>query len=205
MNKVLFSLVLLTLAGCSTLPDNLKLADEQNLVNYQQVAAEPAVVTNKAARWGGVIARVENQPDTTMLEVVHYPLRSYGRPVPSDQSVGRFRVYVDGFLDPMVYEKGRSMTFAGQVLGVENGLVGEHEYVFPTLHANGYYLWKEIQQVDVHAIDLWPYFYWRGHHYSPYYTRHIYIRGNSNSKVVRGNKPQGAVRIQPPKRNGKTP
>ena len=84
-----------------------------------------------------------------MVELVQFPLRDYGRPMVSDDSPGRFRVYVDGFLDPVLYEKGRAITFTGKVAGVEKGTVGEQAYEFPTLKAKGYHLWKKRDQSHV--------------------------------------------------------
>lgn len=152
---------LLILTGCVSVPESVQLPDETNLVSFQQVAMEPESNKQNYARWGGVVANVENHAETTLLEVVHFPLRGYGRPLVAKESVGRFRVYVDGFLDPMVYQKGRMMTFAGQVIGTEEGIVGEHNYVYPTLHAKGYHLWEDIDRVEVESISFWPRLYYR--------------------------------------------
>lgn len=166
----------LILAGCTAVPESIQVADENVLVSYRQANENPAVNKGKPARWGGVIAKVENLPDATMLEVLHYPLRSYGRPVSGDESMGRFRVYVDGFLDPMVFESGRTVTFAGDLIGVEEGAVGKHRYVFPTMQSKGYQLWKEIERVEVSAIHMWPYYDPWGWRYGPYHQRVIIRR-----------------------------
>lgn len=186
MRNLIFSIGLLALAGCSTVPDSVQVPESVNLVSYQQVAGSPDTNKDRIARWGGVVAHIENHTDSTLLEVVHFPLRSYGRPILHDESIGRFRVYVDGFLDPMVFEKGRMMTFAGQVIGTEEGVVGEHQYVFPTLHADGYHLWKDYDRVEVETISVWPsihyrrgafgYRGWFGWHAWPYHQRVIVRR-----------------------------
>ncbi|MDF2179835.1 Slp family lipoprotein [Aliiglaciecola sp. CAU 1673] len=180
---LLFSFLLL--GGCSTMPDSLQVADENRLVSYPQVAANAEAVKGEPARWGGVIANVQNQQDATLVEMLHYPIRSSGRPLISDQSIGRFRVYVDGFLDPMVFKPGRSVTVSGQVIGIEEGLVGEHTYQFPTLHASGYHLWQEVAEVDVTTISVgfghWPYY--RHGWYAPHswymfpYHQRVIVRG----------------------------
>lgn len=181
--RFLILFVLLTLGGCSSMPESLRVADESRLVSYMQVAANADGLKGQPVRWGGVIADVQNQQDATMVEMLHYPIRSSGRPIVSDQSVGRFRVYVDGFLDPMVFKPGRAVTVSGQVLGIESGLVGEHEYQFPTLHASAYHLWREIAEVDVTTISVgygyWPYHYW-------YYAPGWYMFPHHQRVIIRG-------------------
>lgn len=186
MRNLFTALAFMLVTGCATVPESLQVQDEQKLLNYPQVAANPEGSVNQGARWGGVIANVENLADTTLVEMVHYPLRAYGKPIISDESIGRFRVYVDGFLDPMVFEQGRSITFVGQVLGIEEGLVGEHNYQFPTLHADGYHLWREVETVDVTSIHFWPYSHWYGFYHPHFGLRHRVVisndrRGTSSS------------------------
>ncbi|GAC13567.1 Slp family lipoprotein [Aliiglaciecola lipolytica] len=176
---VFFSVALM--AGCSTIPDSIKVEDNVTLVEYQKVTANPEANVGKTVRWGGVIANVLNLPDATMVEMVDFPLRSYARPLVSNQSMGRFRVYIDGFIDPVLFEKGRSVTFTGEVTGMESGLVGEHQYLFPTIQSSGYHLWKEVDRVDVTNLGMWPYTssYW-GWPYRPYHQR-VIIRRHSDS------------------------
>lgn len=114
-----------------------------------------------------------------MIEIVHYDLRSYGRPLLSNQSVGRFRVYVDGFLDPMVFEQGRLVTFAGELNGVEEGTVGEHNYVFPSIKSSGYHLWKDIERVEISNIHIFPYHSYWGWPHRPQHQRMV-IRSSSS-------------------------
>ena len=156
--RALFSLCFLVLAGCSTVPDSVQLPDETQLVSYEEVTAKPEVQGNKLARWGGVIAGVQNQQEQTLLDIVYYPLRAYGRPILRKESIGRFRVYVNSFLDPMVYLQGRSVTFAGEIAGFEEGKVGEHTYRYPVMKASGYHLWEDIDRVEIDTISVWPMF-----------------------------------------------
>ncbi len=174
-------LVALLLAGCSTFPDKLQLEDSTQLVIYEDAASKAEQVKGKMLRWGGAIAKVKNKPDSTVFEMVYYPLNSYGRPISGEESMGRFRISVDGFMDPMVYQVGRLMTFTGELNGLENGLVGEHEYVFPTANVKAYYLWKNVQRINVNSVHVWPYQYWHGYYPRPYH-RHLYIRGSGGSR-----------------------
>lgn len=194
---VFFASLVLLLSGCVSVPESVQLPESTPLVSYQQVSIEPQSQKEKMARWGGVIANIENKADKTQLDIVYYPLRAYGRPVVGKESVGRFRVYVEGFLDPMVYQKGRSITFTGEFAGIEEGLVGEHVYKYPTLQAKGYHLWKDIDRIEIETISVWPMFRygypygyhgWRGW---PHVQRHVITRrhnhhrnsGDSNNAV----------------------
>ncbi|GAB3023055.1 Slp family lipoprotein [Bowmanella dokdonensis] len=186
MKQILLAGCILLMAGCSTLPDELQVKEGTNLLSYQQVSANPQQTAGNQVRWGGVIAEVTNKQDATLVEVVHYPLRSYGRPSVSDDSMGRFRVYIDGFLDPMVFKPGRSLTITGKVLGSETDRVGEHDYVFPAIKADGYHLWREVQQVDVTTFGFgyypYPYHGWYGWHMWPYHQR-VIIRSRTPVSV----------------------
>lgn len=182
----LFALIgALFLAGCASYPDPVQLPPETPTVTYEQVATAPDKAKGEMAQWGGVVAGIHNLAEGTMVEMVFYPLRGYGRPLLGKESIGRFRVYVDGFLDPMVYQKGRSMTFLGAVEGLEEGAVGEQKYIFPTLKAKGYYLWEDIDRIDVTTLSVWPYTHygsWYGQRYHPgwysrpFHTQHHTIR-----------------------------
>ncbi|MCC2616262.1 Slp family lipoprotein [Aestuariibacter halophilus] len=161
------------LSGCASFPDSIQTADNAPLLSYAEVAGHPQETTGKQVRWGGVIASVTNLPERTQLEILHYPLRNYGRPMTSNDSQGRFRVYVKGFLDPMVYEQGRAITVLGVAQGVEQGMVGEHPYVFPTVEASGYHLWTDKKAVRVESLNMWPYYPYYGWPYRAFPPRII--------------------------------
>jgi outer membrane lipoprotein len=168
-------LLTLWLVGCSTFPDKIKVEDRTKLVSYQDAASKAEQVKGQLLRWGGAIAKIENKEKSTLLELVYYPLTSYGRPITGDESMGRFRISVDGFMDPMVYQVGRLMTFTAQLEGLEDGLVGEAKYVFPKAHAKAYHLWRNIQRVNINSVHIWPYDYWYGH-FPRLYPRRLIIR-----------------------------
>ena len=192
-------LVALFLTGCATFPDKIKLEDTTQLVSYEDAASKAEQVKGKMVRWGGAIAKVENKPDSTVFEMVYFPLNGYGRPISSEESMGRFRIRVNGFMDPLVYQVGRLMTFTGDLNGLENGLVGEHEYVFPTVNLNAYFLWKNVQRIDVIDTHMWPQQYMYGR-YQRHYNRRLIIRGSngSSSHNVKSTRPSGATTLPKP-------
>ena len=209
---LLFPVIFLMLGGCVSVPESVQLPESTPLLSYKEVSPEAPGQKDKMARWGGVIANIENQKDKTLLDLVYYPLRGYGRPIVQKESMGRFRVYVEGFLDPMVYQVGRSMTFAGEYTGIEEGLVGEHVYKYPTLQASGYHLWEDIDRIEIETISVWPVHRWgypfgyRGWYGWPHFQRHVVTRrynhhrnyhnnqtGNNNNANTRSNSGSSAA------------
>jgi outer membrane lipoprotein len=176
----------LLLAGCSTFPDKIKVADTNALVSYEDASSQAEQVKGKMVRWGGAIAKVENKAESTVFEMVYYPLNGYGRPVSDDESMGRFRMTVNGFMDPMVYKVGRLMTFTGELGELQKGSVGEHAYVFPSAQVKGYYLWKNVQRIDVSAVSLWHQDYWHGYYPRPYHRRYFIRATNNTSRQDNG-------------------
>jgi outer membrane lipoprotein len=167
MKILLLSASAILLCACSSIPKKLQLPEDTNLVGLS------AQQSNEGynARWGGVIAEVKNNADNTMIEVVSFKLTSSARPKPSTETKGRFRLYYDGLLDPVIYQKGRSITAIGKVQKAEEGKIGEHQYRFPVLKASHVHLWKKIQDVDVNVrpeLFMYSPYYWR----SPLPYRH---------------------------------
>ena len=163
----------LILSACSTIPEQVRIADEQALVSYAEVKLDQSAKQAATARWGGVIAKVENQKEYTVLEVVNFKLTHSAKPITANESQGRFKVFYKGLLDPVIYQKGKSVTAVGVIAAPESGKIGELEYQFPVLMATGIYLWKETPQVNVRVRQeplMSPFydpFYHRGYAYPP--------------------------------------
>ncbi len=134
---VLFGLVLL--GGCATAPLDVPEAAPEPVAPR---AVTPALLPLEDQLWGGVIARVENRPETTVIEVLGYPLRGQ-EPRSGQPSLGRFRLRIDGFADPVDYRPGRRVTALGAVTGIEEGRIGERAYAFPVLEAYSVHLWPD--------------------------------------------------------------
>ena len=102
-------------------------------------------------------------------------LDKQAEPIESDSSLGRFIACADGFFEPALYTKGRYVTFTGVIDGMEKQKVGDYEYGFPRIRADGVYLWPKRRDViyvpypDPFWDPYWPY-YWP-HYRPPYYYR----------------------------------
>ncbi|WP_287816505.1 Slp family lipoprotein, partial [Idiomarina sp.] len=128
MKIIYASLMALVLVGCSSVPDEIASENEEALVGYKVAKHQGEKVAGEPARWGGVIADVRNAEDHTVLEIVSFPLQRWGRPEVSDNSQGRFLAVVNDFIDPDVYEQGRSMSFVGTIGQTQQGKIGEYVY-----------------------------------------------------------------------------
>lgn len=164
-NRILLIAVILGLTACVHIPESLRVDEGVELTEFSNVRANPEQALDQQVRWGGVIAKVTNLEKQTMLEVVHFDLKSSTRPSVKDNTQGRFRLYYQGLLDPVIFKEGRSITALGRVIQSEDGKIGEHEYQYPVMKASYVHLWKEIKQVDVrvshypmwHSPSLWYY------------------------------------------------
>ncbi|HEX4480645.1 MAG TPA: Slp family lipoprotein [Rudaea sp.] len=137
---LLIVLSLLALGGCAIVPAPIA-GKDFTAVTPQQAAMQNARGTR--VRWGGEIIRVDPKADTTCFEVLSRDLYSDARPNRRDGSDGRFIACGKGFYDPAVYAKGRDLTVTGQLDGTERRPVGEHEYTYARVDAEGIYLWPK--------------------------------------------------------------
>lgn len=176
MKNFISGLSILLLAACASVPKDLSVADNEILIGFAEEVNSPGANQGLSARWGGVIAKVENKAKDTVIEVVNFTLNSSARPKQSDKTLGRFRIRYQGFLDPMIYQQGKSITGVGTIGKAEAGKIGEHKYTFPVLNANKVHLWKKIKPVESRLVvdPFWysPASYW-GY---PYYSRPIIIK-----------------------------
>ena len=167
MKYIPLIMLLLGLQACSQVPDELAVPKGTNLTEFSVALTDQGQSIGQPARWGGVIAEVRNNDDGTEIEVVNFRLRGFGRPESSANSDGRFRAKLNRFVDPVVYAKGKSVTFTGTIAAAEEGKIDEFTYLFPVLEVTGHYLWKDIEppQAQVTYSDLW----FRHHYFAPPY------------------------------------
>lgn len=173
ISQILMSLILLS--GCASMIPAAINQPVNSTADVKEIQQGVSANVNLTLRWGGVIAKVVNKQEETWIEIVQKPLGSIARPINKDVSTGRFLAKIEGFLDPVIYEKGRELTVNGAYTGVTEGKIGEHAYKFPVIATTGYHLWpKRKLNIDRHTslpISYWgpfyyhsPIYYRRGHH-----------------------------------------
>lgn len=174
MKSLVLGLVSVLLVACVSYPESVQVKEGTELVAYQSVVESNQHV-GKLARWSGVVAEVKNHKDTTQIDVLYYPAGADGRPRIGDEPMGRFRVFVDGFLDPAIYKQGVEVTALGEISAKQTAKIGDYEYEYPTLVHSKVHLWKKQKpRARVEFNYGWygyPRYYWNGG------ARHIYIIG----------------------------
>lgn len=180
------------LSACSTVPETVGF--EQQNTSFVRVAQAPEAFVGNQVRWGGVVARVENLEQDTLVEIVNLPLDSRARPLGNANTAGRFIARVQGFLDPMIYKQGKEITVVGILNDPMPGQIGQHRVDFPVVDSTGHHLWeKRPARVYVSTYSTWDPFWfgsigyrWRYPYYG--YPRYNYcpIRGGFYRDTLRG-------------------
>ncbi|MCX7067202.1 MAG: Slp family lipoprotein [Methylococcales bacterium] len=162
--KRYFLLLYLLLVGCSSLPPTIENPPALDLA-YSYATQDPARYKNVPVRWGGVIAEVETEQNESFLQVLLYPLNSYGRPLLDEQPQGRFVVKSTKFLDPLVYAKNSEITVAGSLSGNVNRIIGKKTMSLPLVLSTTLYLWPIY---DVNNYNGYGGYGYGGYGYSGY-------------------------------------
>jgi len=138
----------LALGGCATVPAPVAGSGFATLTPQQAVAQNG---TGARVRWGGEIIKVEPKNDRTCFEVLARDLYADSRPIRHDSSEGRFIACSKGFYDPAVYTHGRDLTVVGSLAGTEQHQVGDYNYTYAHVDADGVYLWPKRRYPDGYA------------------------------------------------------
>ena len=134
--------------------------------------------TGKLIRWGGTIVAVENKVDHTLIEIVERPLTRFGTPKVSNKTGGRFFAKTPEFIDPETIESKQSITVSGTLVDYAQGMIGEHDYLYPVVEINEYKIWPNNQRRNQGPFygPYWydPYWGTRAHWYNGHRFRHRY-------------------------------
>jgi outer membrane lipoprotein len=125
-------------------------------ISFDQLRKRPGSHEGKLVLLGGEIIRTHNKQEGTMIEILQKRLNRWGRPKDEDETGGRFLVFADRFLDPVVYSQGRRITVAGTVLGAHAEKIGEVDYLYPLLRARELRLWQDRSR----SVLFYPYPIW---------------------------------------------
>jgi len=162
-------LVLMVCGGCAANPASTVSQAIVDDVSLTQARSAAEVYTGSTVRWGGMVTEVENKADKTWVFVVGRVLRDDAKPITDSASEGRFVASFNGFVDPLVYKKGRPLTVVGSIEGNTVRAIGEYDYRFPVVAVSDSYLWSEpIKTKFIYApAPRYDYYY-----YHPYPYRH---------------------------------
>jgi outer membrane lipoprotein len=174
MKRHLLSICILLLSACSNLPtaiENPPLFD----ISYKQATRNIAQFKNAPVRWGGVVIDVENEQNYSLVQVLYYPLNSYGRPRIDKPNEGRFLIKSSEFLDPAVYTKDSEITVAGTLNGDVERKVGNKSLRLPLISSTTVYLWPTYAPGNYYGYGGYGFGY--GYPYYGYYGYYPYYWG----------------------------
>ncbi|WP_394753773.1 Slp family lipoprotein [Crenothrix sp.] len=141
MKSLLISSCLL-LSACSHLPPAIENPPPVE-ITYDQAIHNINAYKNTLVRWGGVIIDVENEEYQSYIQVLLYPLNSYGRPQLDQTNSGRFIINSPSFLDPVVYSKNTEVTVFGALLGEVDRTVDKKTLKLPVVLSQIIHLWPK--------------------------------------------------------------
>jgi len=136
----LTALVALCLSGCASHPRPQALYIDTRL-SPQDVLAHPRATLGVRVRWGGMVIGDTVGPVHSTLIILAYPLNDHGRPRLRQTPLGRFQATAPGYLDPILFARGRLITVVGTVAGTQTGFVGQARYLYPRLRILKTHLW----------------------------------------------------------------
>ena len=110
-------------------------------IPFSRIDADPALYKGTLVVLGGTIAKTVNIDKSTFIEVEHKELDRWGRPFSRTSPTGRFLVLHTGFLDPLVYARGRELTAAVVVEGISREGVDDMTNLYPVVISKELKLW----------------------------------------------------------------
>jgi outer membrane lipoprotein len=137
---------------------------------FSEIQKSPETYVKKTVLWGGVIIETTNKQNETLIKVLQTELDAEKRPENLDISSGRFLVHYPGFLDLVIYAKGREITVVGEIVGKEVFKVGEIQYIYPVVLSKEIHLWEKRSEYMYGYPPYWDYnpYWWYRHPYWRY-------------------------------------
>ncbi len=120
--------------------------------------------------WGGIVLHTMNEANGTDLMILRTPLDATGFPHGRPEAEGRFIARSGQFLDPEVFRRGRRVTLAGEITGIEPRPLGNMTYDYPVLTILQVHLWPPYIVYRPYPGYRWNYDGWYGPEYWPPYA-----------------------------------
>ncbi len=154
------NLFFLLVDGCSypISRDLMKLA-EKNLT-YPIATQNLKEYVGSTILWGGIISDLHNGKDGAQITVLETPLDRRGLPQ-FRTTRGMFIARMDENLDPKVYQKGKGIALAGNIIGQETKPLGDMKYAYPVIHVLELHLWQEGELKSLENFEAQEYEWYR--------------------------------------------
>ncbi|CAB4242636.1 Starvation-inducible outer membrane lipoprotein [Methylacidimicrobium sp. AP8] len=140
--SIMATLLLATLTGCGGPFPESTVEAAKDQPSFGALRQDPTAYRGRLVILGGKIVQIQNRKNSTVLEIVQRPLGGDQRPLSTNQSGGRFLAVTAKFLDPSIYKRGREVTVAGRVSGVQPGTIGKRSYSYPVISISQIHLWQ---------------------------------------------------------------
>lgn len=135
------------LGACTSMPPDIRDFSAME-IPYQTVSQNAEVHKDTPVRWGGTVIEVENEKDSSLMQVLFYPLDRSGYPETGKPGEGRFAIEISEFLDPAIYTKGAEITVTGTIKGSIERTVGNKTIHIPLITAKNIHLWPQTYRED---------------------------------------------------------
>jgi outer membrane lipoprotein len=117
-------------------------------VTFREIQADPVAYKGKIVLWGGEIIQILPQDnETTLIEVLEWPLGWREKPRRTISFQGKFLVLLKKPLDLSDYRGGTKITVAGEVEGSVPGekikSISDPGYRYPLLASEEIHVWKD--------------------------------------------------------------
>jgi outer membrane lipoprotein len=136
-------------------------------IPFEEIRRDTDKYIGKTIILGGVIVETRNTVEGTIIEAIQAPIDAYGSITDPDRSEGRFQAIYRGYLDPLIYKKGREVTIAGELVGSREKTLGEIEYRYPFLEIKEMHLWEEKR--EYYYPPSYPPYWYRPYWYEPWW------------------------------------
>jgi len=138
---ILLILIILLLAGCAPVISGPVLNNLDKNLKFAEIKKDPSAHKGSVALLGGRVIGVNNESNSTLIEVLQFPLSGRMKPRFSKASEGRFLIRVKGFIDPLIY-KGRLITVVGAIDDPITRPLDKTDYRYPVIESHKSYLWN---------------------------------------------------------------
>jgi outer membrane lipoprotein len=159
MKKILILLLgVLILSACTPVLNREFMHEGLRDVPLSQVREHPDAYQGKLFVLGGIIVDTKVTDKGSQIEALALPVNKLGYLRDMEKYEGRFLALyprTSGMLDPLIYKKGREITFAGTFVENRQGKIDEMEYAYPVFEIKQIYLWEERE----YYYPIYPYYY----------------------------------------------
>lgn len=173
LNRHLPLVLLFFLSACSSMPSAIRDFSAVDMP-YQLVSQNVDSYQGTPIRWGGTVIDIENEKDSSLVQILYYPLDRSGFPQTSQAGEGRFAVITSDFLDPAILTRNSKVTVIGTLSGGIERTVGNKLIRIPLVTSDAIYLWpKDYDANRRYGYGRYPYGYYPYSHfgYNPFFFR----------------------------------